>query len=353
MKLDALYFDGKSSAQRKVQICLDPSHQLHIVGDDVDLRYKFSDVKVSARLANVGRQLTFPDGSVCEVADADGLEKVLDAAGHPRNGQWLYMAESRLRWVALSFVLVGVCLWVGVAYLIPAAAKQIAFNLPASTERLIGQHALETLDRSVLEPSRLSLERQSQLRELFSTMLATLNGADAYQIAFRSSKQLGANALALPSGTIIVTDGLVNLAENDHEIKAVLAHEIGHLQERHGLRQLLQSSATALLAIGLVGDVSAGSSFLAALPTLLLQSKYSKEFEMQADAFAFAYLKRDGIPAQALLSLLQRIERQSNKTGTLPDYLSSHPGIQERAQNPHYSARVELPNHRATDKTRH
>jgi predicted Zn-dependent protease len=46
-------------------------------------------------------------------------------------------------------------------------------------------------------------------------------------------------------------------------------------------------------------------------------------------------LKRDGIPAQALLSLLQRIERQSNKTGTLPDYLSSHPGIQERAQNPH------------------
>jgi predicted Zn-dependent protease len=68
---------------------------------------------------------------------------------------------------------------------------------------------------------------------------------------------------------------------------------------------------------------------------LLLQSKYSKEFEMQADAFAFAYLKRDGIPAQALLSLLQRIERQSNKTGTLPDYLSSHPGIQERAQNPH------------------
>jgi predicted Zn-dependent protease len=216
---------------------------------------------------------------------------------------------------------------------IPAAAKQIAFNLPPSTERLIGQHALETLDHSVLEPSRLSLERQSQLRELFSSMLLTLDGAGTYQIAFRSSKQLGANALALPSGTIVITDGLVNLAANDHEIKAVLAHEIGHLQERHGLRQLLQSSATALLAIGLVGDVSTGSSFLAALPTLLLQSKYSKEFEKQADAFAFAYLKRAGIPAEALLSLLQRIERQSDKAGTLPDYLSSHPGIQERVEN--------------------
>ena len=333
MTLDALYFDGKSSAQRKVQICLDRSNQLLVVGDDVDFCYKFGDVKVSARLANVGRLLTFPDGSVCEVADAEGLDKVLNAAGHPQRGQWLHMAESRLRWVALSFVLVGVCLWVGVAYVIPAAAKHIAFNLPASTERLIGQHALETLDRSVLEPTRLSLERQSQLRELFSSMLAVLNSAGTYQIAFRSSKQLGANALALPSGTIVITDGLINLAANDHEIKAVLAHEIGHLQERHGLRQLLQSSATALLAIGLVGDVSTGSSFLAALPTLLLQSKYSKEFEKQADAFAFAYLKREGIPAETLLSLLQRIERQSGKAGTLPDYLSSHPGIQERVEN--------------------
>lgn len=353
MTLDALYFDGKSSAQRKVQIRLDPPNQLRVVGDDVDFGYQLDDVQVSARLAHVGRQLTFSDGSVCEVADADGLDAILKAAGYPQKGQWLHMAESRLRWVALSFVLVGACLWVGVAYVIPAAAKQIAFTLPPSTERMIGQHALETLDRSVLEPTRLPLERQSHLRELFSSMLAALSGAHAYHIEFRFSKQLGANALALPSGTIVVTDGLVNLAANDHEIKAVLAHEIGHLQERHGLRQLLQSSATALLAIGLVGDVSAGSSFLAALPTLLLQSKYSREFEMQADAFAFAFLKREGIPGQALLSLLQRIEHQADKSGTLPDYLSSHPGIQERSQNAQKAAPGELPNSRVIDSARH
>jgi predicted Zn-dependent protease len=333
MKLDALYFDGKTSVQRKVQVCFDPPNRLLIVGDDVNFGCKPGEMQVSARLANVGRQLTFPDGSLCEVADSDGLDRMLREAGHVSAGRWLHRLESRMRWVALSFAMVGVVLWAGVVYVIPAAAKQVAFNLPASTEQLIGKQALETLDGSVLEPTTLSLQRQTQLRALFSSMLGGLDDTHTYQIQFRASKQLGANALALPSGTIVVTDGLVNLAADDSEIKAVLAHEIGHLQERHGVRQVLQSSATALLALGLIGDISSSSSFLAVLPTMLLQSKYSKEFERQADGFAFALLKRDGIPVEALLSLLQRMESQSDKQGGLPYYLASHPGIQERMEN--------------------
>jgi len=84
-----------------------------------------------------------------------------------------------------------------------------AFNLPASTENFIGKHAFETLDSSVFEPTTLPLHGQSQLRELFSSMLDGLDGTNSYQIQFRTSRQLGANALELPSGTVVVTDGLV------------------------------------------------------------------------------------------------------------------------------------------------
>ena len=79
---------------------------------------------------------------------------------------------------------------------------------------------------------------------------------------------LGPNAFALPAGTIVITDELVQLARHDDELRAVFAHEIGHITGRHAMRMLLQNSATALLAVGLLGDVSAVSSMTAAVPAV-------------------------------------------------------------------------------------
>ncbi len=62
-------------------------------------------------------------------------------------------------------------------------------------------------------------------------------------VEFRASPIIGANAFALPGGIVIVTDQLMQLAEHDDEILAVLAHEIGHVKHRHVLRGLPQDSA--------------------------------------------------------------------------------------------------------------
>ena len=89
--------------------------------------------------------------------------------------------------------------------------------------------------------------------------------------------------MALPSGTLIVTDAFVMLAANDDEIVSVLAHEAGHVEHHHGLRLVFQNSVVALVITWLVGDVS---TLLAAAPTALLQAKYSRDFERDADAYA-------------------------------------------------------------------
>ena len=86
---------------------------------------------------------------------------------------------------------------------------------------------------------------------------------------------MGANAFALPNGTIVVTDDLVKLAEHDDELVAVLAHEIGHVVSRHALRRVLQDSGVMLLVAGITGDIVSISSLAAALPTLLIEAKYS------------------------------------------------------------------------------
>ena len=83
---------------------------------------------------------------------------------------------------------------------------------------------------------------------------------------------MGANAVALPAGIIIMTDALVELSENDEELAAVLAHEIGHVRNRHALRALLQNSVVAGSIILVTGDASSAGSIAAGIPTLLARA---------------------------------------------------------------------------------
>ena len=247
-------------------------------------------------------------------------------------GRLLHRWESGLGYVLAALAITAVSLWAGVTYGIPAAAKQIAFRLPAATDQLIGGEALEGLDKTLLNPTQLPPLRQVELKTLFSNMAAKIPGAADYRLELRASKVIGPNALALPSGIVVVTDPLIGLAQSDDELVAVLAHEIGHLKHRHGLQRVLQDSATTLVLIAITGDISSVISLTAALPSLLVQSKYSRDFEREADDFAFDYLKQNKVPPEALTAILVRMEKKDGASGNVLDYLSSHPATKERAE---------------------
>ena len=135
----------------------------------------------------------------------------------------------------------------------------------------------------------------------------------------------------MPGGIVVMTDELVELAESDAEIMAVLAHEVGHLYGRHSLRILLQNSLSALLIAGLTGDISNITALSAAVPTVLMQAKYSRDFEREADDFAFEYLEGRSVSTNALSDLLLRLEQSdSDDGGGIPGWLSSHPPSRER-----------------------
>ena len=162
----------------------------------------------------------------------------------------------------------------------------------------------------------------------FDRLEQVVNGR-RYEIQFRKSPSIGANALALPGGTIVITDDLVKLAQDDREILGVLAHESGHVVRRHGERQILQGSAIVLLVTWFVGDANA---LAAAAPTALLQAKYSRDLEREADAHAIGVLRRNGIPTRYLASILERFARTEPSGGnaSMLDYLSTHPATAER-----------------------
>ena len=111
------------------------------------------------------------------------------------------------------------------------------------------------------------------------------------QVMFRKGGALGPNAFALPDGTIVFTDEMVRLAEHDDELSAVLAHEIGHVVRRHGMRTIIQDSLLGFLILAITGDITGSSELFIGLPVLLTEMAYSREFEREADQYALAYMQ--------------------------------------------------------------
>ena len=329
----ALYFDGKSSDGHEVTLGLESQSMLHVRGAGIDLSFPLAEVRASDRIGSSRRHLHFPDGSQCETGDNDGVDSMF-AAQAPAASQLLprllHHWESRLGYALAAVVITVAAAWTFIAWGIPGLARQVAFALPAATETLIGSDALAALDRFVFTPSRLPPERQEALRSLHAGMTAGIEGAGDYRLELRRGGRLGANALALPAGIIVMTDELAELSMDDRELEAVLAHEIGHLRQRHILRLVLQNSATALLVAVTVGDLTSLTSLAAAAPTLLLQAKFSRDFEREADDFALDYLARRGIPPEKFAAILQRMEEKRQAGTNASDYLSTHPATRER-----------------------
>ncbi|MEO8143087.1 MAG: M48 family metallopeptidase [Betaproteobacteria bacterium] len=337
--MNARWFDGKSSDGREVTLELDGEQVLRVRGAGIDRSWPIAGVRASDRIGGSRRYLYFPDGSQCETGDNDGVDRMF-AARESAAARLLHRWESGLGYALVAVLITVAAAWAAVVWGIPALARQVAFGLPAATETLIGRDVLGALDRFVFTPSRLPPERQDALRKLHADMTAGIEGAGSYRLEIRRGGRVGANALALPAGVIVVTDELVELSKDDRELEAVLAHEIGHLRQRHILRHVLQDSATALLIAVTLGDLTSLTSLAAAAPTLLLQAKFSRDFEREADDFALGYLARRGIPLEMFAAILQRMEEKrpgganagKNAGKDATDYLSSHPATRERME---------------------
>lgn len=331
--IPADYYDGRSARRVPVSLSIEGGW-LMLKGAELELEIPFSSVRVSEKLGSAPRQLHLADGGHCAVSDHAAFEALLQGAGvRPRSlvsrleGYWHYAVGALLLSIA--------CVVAGFIWGLPWAAEVAADRIPYSTAHIIDKHVLSTFDQGMLQPSKLSPERQRELQQRFDTLRAGRDLPD-YPLQFRNSPAIGANAFALPGGTVVVTDALVQLADNDEEILGVLAHELGHVSERHPLRQLLQGSVVALAMTWYVGDIS---SLLAAAPTLLLQTSYSRNFERRADRFAADMLRSKGIPPTRLADMLEKLEQTHRKAhpqqqaASVDKYFATHPDTAERIRS--------------------
>ncbi|MDH5297681.1 MAG: M48 family metallopeptidase [Desulfobulbaceae bacterium] len=148
------------------------------------------------------------------------------------------------------------------------------------------------------------------------------------------------NAFAAPGGLIFVSRGLLRCCRSEDAVAAVLAHEIGHVQQKHGLQAIQKGRLTeALTAVAAAGAKEMGGPDLARLTTLfeesikdvtatLINNGYSRELEREADTVAVTLLQRLGYDPHALADMLAVMEQRLPPGG--PGFARTHPAPSER-----------------------
>lgn len=292
------------------------------------------EIRVGSRLGDTTRSLTFCNGARGETEDNDAVDRLAARIGQGSMAGWVYRLESSWRWALATLAVLILLTVAGFKWGIPALARRTAHLIPPQMAYDLGQGSLATLDTIAFEPSLLASDEQARLTDAFEDMAASYPDLPL-SLQFRSG--VPANAFALPDGTVIVTDALVELAANDEQVLAVLAHEIGHVHHRHALRMALESSTAALLISTLAGDISALTSLSAMLPAIVLEASYSRDHEWEADTFALAHLQTHGIDPLHFAEIMRLLEDtygppgddEGDDAGTL-EYLASHPPTPSR-----------------------
>jgi beta-barrel assembly-enhancing protease len=236
----------------------------------------------------------------------------------------------------MALVTTLTCLLVGVAW---AAQNRTVlkpgWNMFSPQQDVeVGQQVSPDAERQLpmLDNSRLN----SYVNNLGQRLAAKAQG-EKFPYRFKVVNDSSINAFALPGGPIYLNRGVIEAADNEAQLAAVLAHEISHVALRHGTNQASKASAAQLpLAIlgGLIGSdttkgamAQLGASF--ALNSILL--KYSRTAESQADIMGTQILYDAGYDPRAMAQFFQKIEAEQEGGGPV-EFFSNHPSPDNRIE---------------------
>lgn len=292
----------------------------------------YNDLKITDKIGSVPREINIEEMGLLVVDANPQIDVWLSKGG--KYDKAASMEKSRGFIIGAS-IGVPAFLYVFFAFLVPVIAIAFADIVPDSAVELASSRTMTIMDSQVLDESEISAEDQAQLLNEMHAVIDQLSLDTAhFNILFRKSEFMGANAFALPNGTIVFTDEFIELVESDIDmIVAVLLHEIGHVEHKHSMRLIAETLATALAVDFFLGDLGALVEFFAGVTNTVAQNQFSQELEWEADEFALEQLTHLGREKDDFARAMERLSRESEGSIALEKYLSSHPSMKERIMN--------------------
>ena len=255
-------------------------------------------------------------GARLHVADAGFAEALTHRAPH------LGPRAHRRRILLPMFIVVGLILALGawLTFSSFSPARIIAGMIPQEARTSLG----EQLARSMADGGFCSGEAGAAALRRMVARLAPAGRGGAWSV--RVARLGVINAFTLPGGHIIISDRLISFADKPEEVAGVLAHEMGHALELHPETALVRSIGISAAAVLLTGN----SSNLGEFAALLLQMRYSRDAEREADDWALKLLRRAAVSPRPFARFFEKLEKMHGSDSGWGELLSTHPATKGR-----------------------
>ncbi len=214
----------------------------------------------------------------------------------------------------------------------PVTGRQQFILVPESQDAQLGLEAYQ----DILSQSKLSddAELQRRVREV-GTRIAAVSGRPDFDWEFNVIEDDNPNAFALPGGKVGVNTGLFQVAQNDDQLAAVMAHEVAHAIARHGSERI---STQLVLQAGLsAGSIIVGSEagdqyaqYAAQAATLGIILPFNRKQESEADEIGVLLMAEAGYDPRQAVELWRNFEAFGGDRP--PEFLSTHPSPGNRIQ---------------------
>lgn len=344
MEFAARYQDGAVAEVRDV-LCLidqasdpltlailDPASREIIERWPVAKSYLLHSRSAELRIANTER----PDGARLGVRGLVPMRRALDALPHLETHQ----RSDGFRQLRIIVLATAVLASVIAAYLfgVPLVADRLVGLFPTEWEETVGELADGQVEAAltggvgydVCDPNPDSVANRALARFTEATFAGLSSPFSPEVTIVRSGVP---NAFALPGGKVYFLSSMIQASRTPDEFAGVLAHELGHVYHRHGMQTLIATSATGLLVGFVLGDLT-GLSVAGAIGAALIDNRFSRDAERQADDFAGRAAMKLGFDASGLVNLLDRVAADDAFAQALALF-ASHPLTSERRQRLH------------------
>ncbi len=210
---------------------------------------------------------------------------------------------------------------------IPVAESLNQMTFGDFNEEKFGELAMEAV---LMESKEIKSDSIDHAMNVVVTRLSSGNlfAADKFHIHVVNNNEV--NAFALPGNHIVVHTGLIYMCDNPEELAGVLAHEIAHLEKRHVIERMRTEGIITLLE-GAVAQ--GGGATVASAVGELAGLAFSRDQENEADEVGFTFLTNASIRPNGMATLFRKMKNESEVSGYIPEFMSTHPELESRAQN--------------------
>jgi len=310
------FYDGKSANTYPVKLFLTKAQLELVFFDGRRVFWPYPTLKMSKTSAagpvrlerSTSNPNAIPESLVID--DPHFLHEAHQMAPGALGNIWNQPHKRKLRYglMLLALVIIPPFIFAVWVYAIPAMTNAVADKIPTEWEERLGQNYFQVLFKeSLKEPDP---EMQKVLDTISKRLLSAVPDQPYhFRIYVHPSKMV--NALALPGGTIIVFQGLINVTETPEELAGVLAHEFQHVLKRHSTRGIIRSEAINIFATVISGDSMMNVILQAG--GVLEHLRYSRKLESQADAEGMKMMLAAQVDPQGMVRMFEQLEREQHR----------------------------------------